>query len=105
MTAGRLADVELSAEDVTSHEYDVPAGETPAETCPHCGRPFRSERYATFHLGVEHPDELTADQRAVFEDERDDEEYDLFTFHVKAAVTVFLTYFMFVFLYALVWAG
>ncbi|WP_436344147.1 DUF7410 domain-containing protein [Natronorubrum sp. FCH18a] len=98
-------DVELYPEAVTEYEYDVPADETTATTCPYCGRPFRTERYATFHLGVSHSDELTADERTAFEDERDDEKHDLFTFHLKAAVTVFLTYFMFTFLYALVWAG
>lgn len=105
MSTGRLTDVELYPEDLTAREYDIPADETPAATCPYCGRPFRAERYATYHLGVTHPDELTADEQTAFEDERDDEEYELFTFHLKAAVAVFLSYFLFTFLYALVWAG
>lgn len=105
MTPGQLTDVDPSPEPVTEYEYDVPSDETPAATCPYCDRPFRAERYATYHLGVAHADELSEDEREAFEAERDDEEYDLFTFHVKAAVSVFLTYFMFVFLYALVWAG
>ena len=105
MNAGRFTDVDLYPEPVTEYEYDVPADETPAATCPYCDRPFSTDRYAAYHLGVAHPDELTADERETFEAERDDEQYDLFTFHLKAAVTVFLTYFMFTFLYALVWAG
>lgn len=86
-------------------EYDVPADEDPAVTCPYCGRPFRSERYATFHIGVSHPTECSETERDALEAERDDEEYELFTFHLKTAVSVFLLYFMFVFLYALVWSG
>ncbi|WP_121744590.1 DUF7410 domain-containing protein [Natronorubrum halophilum] len=105
MTVGPALDLELYPETVTEYEYDVPADETPATTCPYCERPFRSERYVTYHLGVSHPEELTDDERAAFEDEREDEEFDLLTFHVKAAVTVFMTYFVFTFLYALVWAG
>lgn len=104
MNAGDLTDVDLRSEPVTTYEYDVPTDETPAATCPYCGRPFRAERYATYHLGVAHPEELTDEERAAFEDEWDDEEYDLFTFHVKAAVLVFVTYFTFTLFYALIWA-
>ncbi|NUB92523.1 hypothetical protein HT576_16045 [Haloterrigena sp. SYSU A121-1] len=105
MTAGQLTDVDLHPEPVTEYEYDVPAGEEPETTCPYCGRPFRVQRYATYHLDVAHPDELSNEERAAVEDVRDDEEHELFTFHVKAAVSVFLTYFLFTFIYALVWAG
>ncbi|QLK27114.1 hypothetical protein HYG81_05765 [Natrinema zhouii] len=86
-------------------EYEVPPEETPGETCPYCGRPFQSERYATFHIGVDHAEECSEDEYEAFEAERDDEEYDLFTFHFKAAISVFLVYFLFTFIYALVWAG
>lgn len=105
MISGGFTDVDLYPEPITECEYDVSTDETPATTCQYCGRPFRSERYATYHLGVAHSDELSEDERTAFEDERDDERYDLFTFHLKAAITVFLTYFMFTFIYALVWAG
>lgn len=105
MTGGRLTDVDPSADARSGYEFDVPSEETPTATCQYCGRPFRTDRYATYHLGVAHPDELTEAEREAVEDEREDEEFDLFTFHVKAAVAVFLTYFMFTFLYALVWAG
>ena len=94
----------MLAESVTEMEYDVPADEEPTARCPYCDRPFRSAAYATYHVGIDHPEACTEAEREAFEAERDDEEYDLFTFHLKAAVTVFLTYFMFTFTYALVWA-
>ena len=109
MSTERATVVDLEAaptvEQITDVEYDVPADETPEHACPYCDRPFRSQRYATFHVGAVHAEECTDAERAAYEQERDDEQFELFTFHVKAAVSVFLLYFMFTFLYALVWAG
>lgn len=95
----------MATDGTLKREYDVPVDESPSATCPYCSRPFRSERYVTFHIGVEHSDVCSADEREAFDDERDDEEYELFTFHFKAAISVFLVYFLFTFVYALVWAG
>lgn len=90
----------MLADSVTEVEYDVPDGEEPL-ACPYCGRPFSSERYRAFHVGVRHRDAATEAERNVFEAERDDEEFDLFTFHVKITVLVMVTYFTFTFFYAL----
>lgn len=95
----------MRVDPVTEAEYDVPSNETPPATCPYCDRPFRSKRYKTFHIGAVHPDECSDAEREAYDAERDDEDYELFTFHLKAAVTVFFTYFMFTFLYALAWTG
>jgi len=95
----------MATDRVTDAAFDVPADEDPATVCPYCGRPFREERYAVYHVGIVHEDEATPEEVQNFEAARDDEEFDLMTFHVKAAATVFLTYFLFTFLYALVWAG
>lgn len=97
------ADSRPNPDAAPSAEYDVPPDDEPV-VCPHCDRPFRSERYATFHVGLEHPAACTEAEREAYEEARDDESFDLFTFHVKAAVTVFLVYFVFTFTYALVWA-
>ncbi|WP_265112229.1 DUF7410 domain-containing protein [Halosolutus halophilus] len=107
MNVERVADAESAAavEQVTDVEYDVPTDESPDHTCPYCDRPFRSERYVTFHVGSTHPEECSESEREAFDEARDDEQYELFTFHLKAAVTVFLLYFVFTFLYALVWSG
>ncbi|MFC7231188.1 hypothetical protein ACFQMM_06805 [Saliphagus sp. GCM10025308] len=56
-------------------------------------------------MGLAHDDVCSDDEHEAFEEAREDEEFDLFTFHAKAAVSVFLVYFMFVFLYGLVWSG
>ncbi|ELZ21857.1 DUF7410 domain-containing protein [Natrinema limicola] len=95
----------MATDRTLEREYEVPPDETPVATCPYCGRPFRSERYATFHIGVEHTEVCSDDEREAFEEELGDEEYELFTFHFKAAVSVFLVYFLFTFIYALVWSG
>ncbi len=94
----------MFAESVTDLEYDVP-GDEPPHRCPYCDRPFRTEEYLHYHVGTVHDEMCTDEEREVFEAQREDEEFELFTFHVKAAVTVFMTYFMFTFIYALVWAG
>ena len=84
--------------------FDVPEGADPAY-CPYCDRPFSSDRLVTYHVGHVHGDECSDHEREAFDAAREDEEYELFTFHLKAAVSVFLIYFMFSFIYALVWAG
>ena len=85
-------------------EFDVPEGETPAVVCPYCDRPFASEEYGTYHVGIAHPERASPEELERFEAARDVEEDDLFTFHLLAAVSVFLVYFLFTFIYALVWA-
>lgn len=94
----------MFAERVTDLEFEIPDDE-PVETCPYCERPFRRSEYLTYHVGKVHAETCTDEERAAFDEEREDEEFELFTFHVKAAVTVFMVYFMFTFIYALVWAG
>jgi len=94
----------MLTESVTDLEYDVPQDDS-VEACPYCDRPFRDETYRIYHIGTVHKAVCTDHERAMFEAHREDEEFELFTFHVKAAVTVFMTYFMFTFIYALVWAG
>ncbi|MDZ7730270.1 MAG: hypothetical protein U5K37_03995 [Natrialbaceae archaeon] len=85
--------------------YDIPPGEEPAARCPYCNRPFSSERLETFHVGRRHEAELTDEEQARFEEATDEEQYDIFTYHLKAAVSVFLVYFLFTMIYALVWSG
>ena len=90
----------MFTESVTQAEFDVP-DEGPETRCPYCERPFRSERFKTFHIGQEHDDEWTDAEVTVYEEEYDDEEFELFTFHVKILVLLLVTYFTFTFFYAL----
>ena len=83
-------------------EFEVPAGADP-HRCPDCGRPFATAEYLTFHRGDVHPDACRESELDAYETAREEEAFDLFTFHVTVAVVVLLTYFMFFFLYGLVW--
>ena len=94
----------MLAEPVTEPEFDVPADEAP-RWCPYCDRPFRTDRAAIYHVGQDHADVCTSDERAAYDDERDDEEFELFTFHVKVAVVILVTYFTFTYFYALSLGG
>lgn len=105
MTANDLPNaLDRYAESITDYEYDLPE-DGPEARCPYCDRPFATERTLAFHLGAAHDDRWTDEERAAYEAELDDEETDLFTFHLKAAVSVFLIYFLFTFFYALAWVG
>lgn len=64
-------------------EFDVPVGETPAATCRHCDRPFRSERALALHLGETHSGELDATEAAAYEKATELERDELFYYHAK----------------------
>ncbi|USZ69835.1 hypothetical protein NGM10_15630 (plasmid) [Halorussus salilacus] len=83
---------------VTDRELRIPDDETPAR-CPHCGRPFRSERQRALHVGEDHADDCTADQRASYEDAREAEAEDLFVYHLKVVAALVGIYAFFVFAY------
>jgi len=82
----------------------VPEGEDPAARCRHCARPFRDERLYALHLGEAHLDACSDAERERYEAIYDEENHDLFTFHVKVVVTLLVTYFVFTYLYGFVWA-
>jgi hypothetical protein len=73
----------------------VPDGETPAAVCPHCGRPFRTARRCTLHVGEAHAD-CTPAERAAYEDAREAEGDDLFVFHLKVLFALGAVYAAFV---------
>ncbi|PSP87953.1 hypothetical protein BRC90_09150 [Halobacteriales archaeon QS_4_69_34] len=70
----------------------VPAGETPAARCPHCARPFRTERLCALHLGERHRAALTDGERAAHDDARDAEGDELFVFHLKVVGAITALY-------------
>lgn len=73
-------------------EFTVPAGETPAVTCRHCGRPFRSERALALHLGAVHEAALDATEAAAYEKAQELERDDLFYFHAKVVGALGIIY-------------
>lgn len=76
----------------------VPDEETPVR-CPHCGRPFRTERLRALHVGDVHDDELTDDEREAVESALEAEREDLFIFHLKVVASLVGLYAFFFFTY------
>lgn len=61
-------------------ETAVPPDDRPS-VCPHCDRPFRTERQRALHVGERH--DCDDDERAAYETARAAESDDLFVFHLK----------------------
>lgn len=89
---------------VEAPDIEVPADEEPAATCPYCDRPFRAERHRILHVGIDHDDVWTDDERKRYEEEFDEESHELFTTHVLLVIGVVLGYFFFSYMYMIVWS-
>jgi hypothetical protein len=61
----------------------VPEGETPASTCPYCGRPFARRRHGVLHVVEAHPDRATDAEREAYDAALEEESDDLFIYHLK----------------------
>ena len=70
-----------------------------APSCPHCGRPFPHTRYRTLHVGLEHYDRLTDEQREAFVAEYREETTEIKRFRLKALALLIAIYFGFLYLY------
>jgi uncharacterized C2H2 Zn-finger protein len=79
-------------------ETEVDGDESPAR-CPHCGRPFRTERRTWLHVGERHRDDWTGEERAAHERAREAEADDLFVFHLQVVGLLGLLYASFVIVY------
>lgn len=88
---------------MTEPELAVPADEPPTATCPHCERPFRTERLYTLHLGEAHPEACSDAELTAYEEASDAEAHDLFTFHAKVVVALLVLLFALAYTYAIVW--
>lgn len=66
----------------------VPPGESSAARCPYCDRPFRTERSRALHVGERHPDDATGADDEAYERAREEEEEELFSFHMKVIVAI-----------------
>lgn len=80
-------------------ETNVPPGESPAGRCPHCDRPFRTDRAYALHLGDRHESRLTPDERAAYEAATEAEADELFGYHAKVVVALGGIYSILVILY------
>jgi hypothetical protein len=79
----------------------VPADETPAD-CPYCGRPFAREEYLTLHKGLDHYEDLSADEQEAFVEAYEAETEEIKLFRLKAVGLLVVIYFGFLFTYAIV---
>ncbi len=78
-----------------------PAPET-AHTCPRCGRPFARAEYVTLHLGLDHPEALTEDDRERFAEAYRGETSEIKRFRLKALAALLVLYFAFLYTYLLI---
>lgn len=85
--------------------FDVPADETPAGTCRHCDRPFRTERALALHLPEVHPDALDATESAAAERARELESDELFVYHAKVVGALGVIYSITVIVYMVVFGS
>ena len=83
---------------VADSEVRIPDGETPSR-CPHCGRPFRTERLRALHVGDFHADACSADQRDAYRDALEAEREDLFLYHLKVVAALVAVYAFFLLTY------
>jgi hypothetical protein len=74
----------------------------PVARCPYCKRPFASERSCALHLGEKHPDEWTADEETAYEEATDDEEHELWMYHVKVIIALAVIYGVIVVIYMII---
>lgn len=82
-------------------EYDIPP-DAPVQECPYCDRPFPDADQRAMHVGVDHPEEMTDDERTAFEDARAAEYADLRQYRIVAVGVLVLLYFGLLLVYALV---
>lgn len=85
----------------SSPEYAVPEDASPL-LCDYCDAPFVDPDLRALHWGLEHPDRLTADQRAAFERAYADEQAAIRRFRLRALGLVVVLYFALVMTYAAV---
>ena len=62
--------------------------DSPAASCPYCDRPFDSERSCALHVGEDHSDEWTADEKIAYEEATAAEENDLWIYHMKVIIAL-----------------
>lgn len=80
-------------------ETDVPEDDQPVPRCPYCDRPFRRERERDLHVGEQHGDACTDEERTAYERADDEEVDELFLYHMKVVAAIALIYSGFVIVY------
>ncbi|SFR68994.1 DUF7410 domain-containing protein [Halogeometricum limi] len=79
-------------------ETDIAPDETPVATCPYCDRPFRATRLRVFHVAGAHADVWTPEEKAAYEAALEEEEDELFLYHLKVVTALGSIYAVFIIL-------
>ncbi|WP_435119769.1 DUF7410 domain-containing protein [Halolamina sp. C58] len=58
------------------------------QRCPYCDRPFSDDRAHDLHLGEKHGERLGESERTRYEDASEEEEEEIFIFHIKMVVLI-----------------
>lgn len=58
------------------------------QQCPYCDRPFSSDRTHDLHLGEKHEQRLAESERTRYEDASQEEEEEIFIFHIQMVVLI-----------------
>ena len=80
-------------------DTEISEDETPAAYCPLCDRPFDTEHALALHLGELHESDLDDEERADYEEARDEERDELWLFHAKVVAALGSIYAVTVILY------
>ncbi|MCT9096051.1 hypothetical protein [Haloarchaeobius sp. HME9146] len=91
-------DTEMQAETATT----ILEEETVAARCRVCDRPFPSEHLHALHLGERHRDDLTAEEYETYAQAKDEEDDELFLYHLKVIATLGSLYAVIVLVYMIV---
>lgn len=83
-----------------TYEYAV---DSDADYCPTCGQPFRTDHLLTLHRGERHPETLDEAEQEHYDEVRDEEDEQLFIFHLKVVAAITLVTFVFIYSYTFVW--
>lgn len=81
------SDAEADARTDAEADVHVPEGDSPAR-CPYCERPFRTEQLRALHLGIDHAEACTDDEREAYERARETETDELFVYHLKTVAAL-----------------
>lgn len=86
---------------MTTDRYDIPA-DADVQQCSYCNRPFGEHERLVLHRGLEHPDQLDADEQTAFEAAYEAETEALRRYQIIAIGAIVLLYFTLLIIYALI---
>lgn len=69
----------------------VPPEVDPVAECPYCGQPFQSAAARDLHVGEDHSEACSDEERLAYEAAADAEEEEMFYFHMKVGFALGVT--------------